>query len=333
MPKDNDKHADAEAPKDGSAAPAAGRSLWSDARRKLIRDRTAMICLGIIVFYVLLAVGAAVYEFVAEYSYKHRPEGARLPMYEDMYDYSRRNLPPSLESWKDVLGTDWEGTSVLIKTICSAKVSLTVGLMANVIAVPLGMILGAIAGYYGGFIDDIIVWLYTTLASVPGIILLIAMKYAFKDITFLGLDLSGIHGIYIALGVISWIGTCRLVRAETMKIRELDYVVAARATGRSSLPILLRHVLPNVFHIGIINFSLGFVGAIQAEVTLSFLGLGVGVGTPSWGTMINAARTELYAGRWWELASAVAAMFALVLALNIFGDRLRDALDPRLRNV
>ena len=149
----------------------------------------------------------------------------------------------------------------------------------------------------------------------------------------MGLSLSGIHGLYITLGVISWVGTCRLVRAETMKIRELDYVVAARAIGTPGFIILLRHVIPNVLHLGIISFSLGFVGAIKAEVMLSYLGLGVEVGTPSWGTMINAARMDLFMGRWWELTFAVAAMFFLVLALNIFGDRLRDALDPKLRNV
>jgi peptide/nickel transport system permease protein len=205
--------------------------------------------------------------------------------------------------------------------------------MANIIAVPLGMILGALAGYYGKWIDSVIVWVFSTLASIPGIILLISMRYAFKGITILGLDLTGIHGLYIVLGVISWIGTCRLVRAETMKIRELDYVLAGQAIGTPGFIILLRHVIPNVLHLGIINFSLGFVGAIKAEVILSYLGLGVAVGTPSWGSMINSARMDLVVGRWWELTAAVGAMFLLVLAMNIFGDRLRDALDPKLRNV
>ena len=117
-----------------------------------------------------------------------------------------------------------------------------------------------------------------------------------------------------------------------MKVRELDYVLAARATGRGGLPILLRHVIPNVMHIGIINFSLGFVGCVGAEVALAYLGLGV-PGLPSWGSMIDAAREEMVVGRWWQLTSAGVAMFFLVLALNIFGDRLRDALDPKLRNV
>ena len=167
------------------------------------------------------------------------------------------------------------------------------------------------------------------ISDIPGIIMLIALKFAFTQMGVL----KGVHGLYVSLAIINWIGTCRLVRAEAMKIRELDYVIAARAVGVSRVGILARHVLPNVLHLSIIRFSLGFVGAIHAEVILSFLGLGVEVGTPSWGQMISAARMDLFAGRWWQLTAAVGAMFLLVLALNIFGDRLRDALDPRLRNV
>jgi len=287
-----------------------------------------MVCFVVIVVYILIAIGAGVYEYVAAMD-----DEDGIPRFSEMADKDRRNQAPSLDSWDTILGTDWSGKSVLVKTILGAKVSLSVAFMANIIAVPLGMILGAIAGYYGRRVDDVIVWFYTTLSSIPGIILLIAMKYAFKGVKVFGLDLTGIHGIYIALGVISWVGMCRLVRAEVMKIRELDYVMAARAVGVRRPVILLRHILPNVFHLGIIRFSLGFVGAIGAEVILSYLGLGVAVGTPSWGSMINAARMDLMVGRWWELTSAVGAMFLLVLALNIFGDRLRDALDPRLRNV
>ncbi len=310
-------------PEPASGGAAAGRSLWSDAWRRLRRDRSAMICLAVIAFYALLAVGSGAYEYAAAHS--------SLPSFSEMVDYQNTNQPPSLESWKSILGTDWGGKSVLLKTLLGAKVSMSVGLIANLIAVPAGLLLGAIAGYYGGKIDLVIVWLYSTLASIPGIILLISFKYAFKDVIVLGLDLGGIVGLYIALGAVSWIGTCRLVRAEVMKIRELDYVLAARATGTGSFVILLRHVLPNVLHLGIITFSLGFVGAIKAEVILSYLNLGVEPGTPSWGSMINAAKLDLFIGRWWELTSAVVAMFILILALNIFGDRLRDAFDPRLR--
>jgi ABC-type dipeptide/oligopeptide/nickel transport system permease subunit len=278
-----------------SETSAAGQSLWADAVRRIRRDWVAVLCLIVIGLYVLVAVGGLVYEILAE----HDPN---IPRFSETVDYSRSNQPPSAERWTLWLGTDWAGKSVLVKTLLGAKVSITVAFMANIIAVPLGMILGAIAGFYGKRTDALIVWLFTTLSSIPGIILLIALKYAFKGIHLGPIDLSGIHGLYLALGVISWVGTCRLVRAEVFKIRELDYV-------------------------------LGFVGAITAEVILSYLGLGVAVGTPSWGGMINAARMDLFIGRWWELTSAVAAMFFLILALNLFGDRLRDALDPRLKNV
>ena len=169
------------------------------------------------------------------------------------------------------------------------------------------------------------------LRETPAAVRFLSIEPLLEDIG--ELDLSGIHGLYIALAVVSWIGTCRLVRAEVMKIRELEYVLAARAIGTPGVIILSRHVLRNVAHLGIINLSLGFVGAVKAEVILSYIGLGVPVGTPSWGSMINAARMDLFMGRWWELTSAVVAMFFLVLAFNVFGDRLRDALDPRLRNV
>jgi ABC-type dipeptide/oligopeptide/nickel transport system permease subunit len=295
----------------------AGRSLWGDAVRRLARDYAAVACFAVILLYAIVALSA----------------GHVFRDFQTSEDYAQSNRPPSSEHW---LGTDVFGRDVLHKTLLGAKVSMTVGFMANIIAVPFGLLLGALAGYFGRRVDDIIVWIYTTLASIPGIIMLIAIKYAFQDkVLFKGapyeFDLSGINGLYIALGVVSWVGTCRLVRAETFKLKELDYVTAARATGQGDLRILLRHIVPNLFHLAIINFTLGFVYAIKAEVILSFLGLGVEVGTPSWGTMINAARMDLVVGRWWEVTSACAAMFIIVLALNIFGDRLRDALDPKLR--
>ncbi len=302
-----------------------GRSLWSDAWRRLRRDRGAMICMGIILLYVLIAIGGGCYELLAEHV-------ESIPTFKETANYDQSNLAP-FHSWKYPLGTDWGGKSVLFKVLLGAKVSMTVAMLSNIIAVPFGMMVGAIAGYYGGKSDALIVWLFSTLASIPGIILLISLKYAFKGIQFWGIDLTGTDGLILALAVVNWIGTCRLVRAEVMKIRELDYVLAARAIGTPGIVIIYRHILRNVAHLGIINFSLGFVGAVKAEVILSYLGLGVEVGSPSWGSMINAARMDLFVGRWWELTAAVVAMFFLVLALNIMGDRLRDALDPRLRNV
>jgi ABC-type dipeptide/oligopeptide/nickel transport system permease subunit len=294
----------------------AGRSLWGNAVSRLRRDPVALVCLAVIVVYVAIAVAAPLL----------------LSHWDAGHNYELCNRPPSKQF---LLGSDTFGRSVLQKTLLGAHVSMTVGFMANIIAIPLGLLLGAFAGYFGRWIDDMIVWFYTTVASIPGIILLIALKFAFADrVLFAGmpfaLDLSGMAGVYLALGLISWIATCRLVRAETMKIKEFDFVMAARAAGRSDAAIIMRHVLPNVLHIAIINFSLGFVSAISAEVILSFLNLGV-QDLPSWGKMINDARMDLVVGRWWELASATGAMFIIVLAWNIFGDRLRDALDPKLK--
>ena len=292
-----------------------GRSLWGNAMVRLRRDPVAIVCLAIIIVYAGVAILSP---FL-------------LGGWMASYNYGLRNAPPSL---RYLLGTDALGRSVFQKMLLGAHVSMTVGFMANVIAIPLGVLLGALAGYFGRKTDDFIVWFYTTIASIPGIILLIALKFAFADKKIFGgtpveIDLSGMAGVYLALGLISWIGTCRLVRAETMKLKELDFVVAARAAGRGSGAILFRHILPNVIHIAIINFSLGFVGAISAEVILSFLNLGVQT-LPSWGKMINDARMDLVVGRWWELVSAVSATFVIVLAWNLFGDRLRDALDPKL---
>jgi len=308
------------------AALTRGRSLWGDAFYRLYHDRSAVACFLVILVFAVIAIGGPI----------------KFSHWDQLRDYDHSYEAPS---WQYPLGTDVFGRSVLVKTLLGANTSLTVGLMSNIIAIPLGLVLGAIAGYYGGWIDDVIVWFYSTLSAIPGIILLVAIRFAFKDVVwspditlfghtfrFFVMDLDqGLSGMYIALGVMGWIGTCRLVRAETLKLRELDYVLAARAVGSSSPMILLRHIVPNVLHLGIIQFSLGFVGAIFAEVTLSYLGLGVGAGVPSWGTMINEARMNLVVGRYWEIMAAVGSMFLLVLALNIFGDRLRDAFDPRLR--
>ncbi len=293
-----------------------GRSLWADAARRIWRDVPAMICMSIIILYAVVAL------FI----------GFLLPNWTDNVDYDNVHQSPSARHW---LGTDEFGRDVLKKTLLGTQVSMTVGFLSNIIAIPLGMILGAVAGYYGGRTDDFIVWLFTTLAAIPGLILIIAIKFAFQGmIWFEGkpfeLDFGGMSGVILALSITGWIGTCRLVRAETMKLRELDYVIAARASGRRGFAILLRHVIPNVTHLGIINFSLGFIGAVAAEVTLTYLGLGV-VGRPSWGQMITDANMGLVVGRWWQITSAGTALFILVLALNIFGDRLRDALDPKLK--
>jgi peptide/nickel transport system permease protein len=239
-------------------------------------------------------------------------------------------------SWDNPLGTDIFGQSVWRKTLYGAKVSLTVAMLASLISVTIGLPLGAIAGFFGKWIDEIIVWFYSTLQSIPYILLVMAFAFVLRDKKlFAGtsheMSLAGMSAVYLAIGLTSWVGLCRLVRGEVIKHKNREYITAARAFGCGNFYIIFRHVLPNIFHLVIIDFSLRFVSFIHAEIILSYLGLGA-KDQPSWGVMIDDARLELARGVWWQMAAATTAIFIISLALNIFGDALRDAIDPRLRN-
>lgn len=229
---------------------------------------------------------------------------------------------PSAAGLETILGTDIFGRSVFYKMLHGTRVAMSVGLVSALISIPIGVALGATAGYFGGVVDEAIVWLYTTVSSIPSMILLIAIAY------ILG---KGLVSVYVALGMTSWVSLCRLIRGEFMKHKSREYVVAAESIGAGHSIRIFRHILPNVMHIVIINLSLQFQTAIKTEVVLSFLGLGV-QGQPSWGVMIDDAKLELARGVWWQLSAATLAMLFIVLAFNIFGDALRDALDPKLRN-
>jgi peptide/nickel transport system permease protein len=231
---------------------------------------------------------------------------------------------------KTLFGTDFLGQSTLRKTIYGAKTSITVAMCASIISLLIGVPLGAIAGYFRGWVDDCVVWLFTTLNTIPYILLVMAFAVVLRDKTIFGWEIRGITAVYLAIGLTSWVGICRLIRGEIIKRRESEYVLAAQAIGCSNGRIIFKHLLPNVFHVIIINFSLQFVSFVHAEVILSFLGLGE-TDKPSWGAMIDAARTELARNVWWEMAAATIAIFFISLALNIFGDALRDSLDPKLR--
>jgi peptide/nickel transport system permease protein len=198
-----------------------------------------------------------------------------------------------------------------------------VGIITSLLALPIAMILGGVAGYFGGRIDELIVWLYSSVASIPSLLLILVIA------SVVG---GGLWGVYLGIGLTTWVGLCRLLRGEVLKHRQLQYVEAARALGAGHFRIIFRHIFPNLFHLVIINFSLRFGNAVSTEVILSFLGVGA-EGEPSWGIMISDARLRLWQGVWWELAAAVGATFFIVLAFNVFGDALRDALDPRLRMV
>jgi len=301
-----------------------GRGLWADSLGRLRRHKLAMASLVVIAVYFLFAgfiYLSEVFDWQIELVRWDETVGAEYQ-------------PPGREN---IFGTDFLGRSVLRKTVYGAKVSITVALWASVISLAIGVPLGAIAGYFRGFVDEIIVWLYTTLSSIPYILLILAFALVLKDkrisLQWLGLgsfELKGITSVYLAIGLTSWVGICRLIRGEVIKHKDREYVLAAKSYGCSNRRILFRHVIPNVFHLIIINFSLRFVSFIQAEVILSFLGLGQ-KNKPSWGAMIDTARLDLPKGYWWEMTAATVAIFFISLALSVFGDALRDSLDPKLR--
>ena len=294
-----------------------GRSLWKDGLRRLLRRKIAMVSFVIIVLYFLLAGLIYVGEIC----------NWQWAAVEWSQNVGKQYQPPSREH---IFGTDIFGQSVFRKTLYGAKISLMVALCASFVSIAIGVPLGAMAGYFRGLVDEIIVWIYSTLSSIPYILLILAFAVVLRERTLFGHKLTGITSVYLAIGLTSWVGLCRLIRGEVIKHKEREYVMAAKSYGCSNRRIIFRHLLPNVAHLVIIDFSLRFVYFIHAEVILSFLGLGE-ANRPSWGAMINDARIEMSRGVWWQMAAATLAIFVISLALNIFGDALRDCLDPKLR--
>jgi peptide/nickel transport system permease protein len=240
-----------------------------------------------------------------------------------------------------VLGTDKVGQDVLYLTLKSIRTGLLIGTLTTLIMLPAAVLLGILAGYVGGWVDDAIQYLYTVLNSIPGVLLIAAAVLMMQVIIDTHPDWfstsaeradARLLALCLILGVTSWTGLARLLRGETLKLREMDYVQAARAFGVRPLAVMLRHILPNLMHIVLIALVMDFSGLVLAEAVLSYVGIGVDPNTISFGTMINAARMELAREPmvWWSLAAAFAFMFALVLAANLFADAVRDAFDPRL---
>jgi ABC-type dipeptide/oligopeptide/nickel transport system permease subunit len=239
-----------------------------------------------------------------------------------------------------LFGTDKVGQDVFYLTLKSIRTGLLIGTLTTLIMLPAAILLGIIAGYVGGWADDVIQYLYTTLKSSPGVLLIAASVLMMQVVIDTHPDWfvtaaeradARLLALCAILGVTSWTSLCRLLRGETLKLREMEYVQAARAFGVSSLAIMLRHILPNVMHIILITVVMDFSGLVLAEAVLSYVGVGVDPNTISFGTMINAARLELARDPvvWWSLAAAFIFMFAMVLAANLLADVVRDAFDPR----
>ncbi|MGE5386099.1 MAG: ABC transporter permease [Betaproteobacteria bacterium] len=239
-----------------------------------------------------------------------------------------------------VFGTDKVGQDVLYQVLKSIRTALIIGLVTTLVTLPLAVVLGIVAGYFKGWVDDLIQYIYTVLNSIPGVLLIAAAVLIMQVVIDMhpqwfatAAERADVRllALCLILGMTSWTGLCRLLRGETLKLRELEYIQAARAFGVTSARIISRHILPNLMHIVIIALVMDFSGLVLAEAVLSYVGIGVDPTMISFGTMINNARLEL--GRepavWWSLAAAFAFMFVLVLAANLFADAIRDAFDPR----
>lgn len=245
-----------------------------------------------------------------------------------------------LSGFYHVLGTDKVGEDVLYQTIKSVRTGLVIGTLTTLIMLPMAILFGILAGYFRGWVDDVIQYIYTTLNSIPSVLLIAAsvlmvqvyMANHEEDFTSV-LVRSDTRLLFLCLilGVTSWTGLCRLLRAETLKLREMEYVQAAHALGVKQHTILLRHILPNVMHIVLISVVLDFSSLVLAEAVLSYINIGVDPTTYSWGNMINGARLEMAREPivWWSLSAAFVFMFALVLAANLFADVVQNAFDPR----
>ena len=300
--------------------------------KALCRRPLALGSLLVVLLYLGAALGTEWYAWRCE-------RAGVIPIYARTDD-AARFAPPSPRHW---LGTDYQGRDVAWRAVAGSATAVKVGVIASLIAVVIGVSLGLAAGYRGGWLDDLVVWLYSTFASMPTLLFILAFSLLVSR-GFLNPDLTravaalgkilraepGMLAIYLAIGLTGWVTLCRVVRAETMKLKALPYVAAARVAGVPHWQIVIRHLLPNVFHLVIVYFTLCFASAVMSEVIVSYLGVGV-QSAPSWGVMISDGQERLWRGVWWELTAATVFMFFLVLALNLLGDALRDELDPRSR--
>jgi len=308
-----------------------GRSeRWQRARARFKRDRIGLVCLAVIGLYGAVGImdaiqipshaGAGQAATLLDWFFRNVPQekSYSTPLANTGFS-TNKSEPLQGRHW---LGTDVLGKDVLLQTLKACRTALIIGCLTSLIYIPIGTLLGIAAGYYKRRVDDIVQYLYSTVASIPNILLLVAI------LMILG---KGLGQMALALGVTGWVGLCRLVRGETLRQSERPYTEAARAMGQSNGKIILIHILPNIMHLVIINFVLGFSGLVLAESILSYIGVGAPVGTASWGLMIDSARMELARepAVWWNITAATTALFFLVLCLNLLGDSLRRAFDPR----
>ena len=277
-------------------------SYYKDSMKRFRKNKAAMLCLIIIALLILIAILAQV---VSPYD----------PNYQD---YMSVLAQPSA---KHLLGADEYGRDILSRIIYGTRVSLSIGIFAQLLASVIGIALGAIAGYFGGIVDSVVSRIMEIFSAFPDLI------FAMAIMTFMG---KSVLNLYIALGLLTWVRTARMIRGSVIQLKEKEFVEASRASGGTSFRIIIKHLIPNCLSTIIVLVTLGIPNAIMYEASLSFLGLGIQPPTPSWGNMISAAQSVIGYLPIYSIMPGVAIMIT-VIAFNIFGDGLRDALDPKLR--
>ncbi len=283
------------------AQTAAAVPYWRSTLRRFRQNKLAVAGLVVIILFYVIAIIAPL---ISRYDYAALQSGMR-------------NTPPSLEHW---MGTDRSGRDVYARLVMGGRVSLAAGFASVLIIMTIGVVLGAVAGYFGGLVDAALMRFTDILLSIPLILLLITSASLFSP---------GLSTTITVIGLASWPGAARLVRGQVLALKEQDFVTAARALGANSAGIIRRHLFPNALAIIIVEATLWLSYAILLEASLSYLGLGVQIPTPSWGNMLQDGQRELLYGAWWLTVFPGLAIFSTVLSFNLVGDGLRDATDPR----
>jgi peptide/nickel transport system permease protein len=330
--------------------------VWVLAWRRFRRDRLGFASLIIVLVYVAIMAATATGLLVADWqreagvSYApptflgadagtdqkdslasevarpHEDYGIPDPLAADLAEVAKGLTGASASEARSptlAFGGDKWGRDVIKKALKGTETSLFVGLVAAALAAFLGTLFGAQAGYHGGRVDDFFNWLYSVFTSIPYLLLVLAVAAVVNQ--------KGTLTVILILGLTGWTGIFRLIRAEYIKHKVREYVLAADAVGASAARRMYVHILPNVSHVVLVQLSLHVVLFIKSEVILTFLGFGVGVETVSWGSMLAEAGSELLLGKWWQITAATIAMALLVTAFSLFTDAMRDALDPRLK--
>jgi oligopeptide transport system permease protein len=292
-------------------------SLWGDALGRLIRNRLAIVGGVVVIILLLLAV---VGPFVTPYPYDFQN-------IEQVQANQNLPLPPGMSG--HLLGTDQLGRDLFSRLLDGARISMTVAFIVQIVVLLIGVPIGAAAAWFGGRTDQLLMRFTDVVYAFPDLLFIILLSVAFRD-TFFGQALDGLLLIFVAIGIVSWVGMARLVRGQLLSLKEQEFVEAARAIGVSDFRIVTRHLLPNAIGPMIVAVTLGIPGAILAEATLGFLGIGAQPPRASWGTLINQGVTWMRAAPWMVLFPAIAIAIAL-LSFTFLGDGLRDALDPKLK--